>query len=614
MFISEELTAHFRGEPQAVHVLCFGISPEDHELLAASQPATSRNVPSTSTRTRSSARSHTRSTPSALRCAHATVGALAELFTVWETRNGSRAPELNMPASIYVETNGGTAIGGSDDHAGVDIGRTFTVAPPAGTPAELLEHIRAVASQPGGEQGSAEKWAHAAMALAVRALGRDGEVAKLDPVTVLKIAERLLREGDRSRGRRVGGPRVRRTLARCFGRGSSRSVSTTSPRTISSPTCRTSASRTPGLRGAHAAPTSAGCAAPSIGAFDAAGRGELGGDRRDALRRVPAGDPLRAVGGVHRARARQAREPRRRAAAVAIVADGIGAMHGVTRTIEEIRDRGIAGFEIEVIGTDPNVDRRLPAVADVEIPYYPGMSIGVPSLPAAVEAITAGRYDLIHVCSPGPSGVAAVLVARAMEIPLVGHYHTELASYAGLRSGDAVARDAAASGPRRVLRAVPPRALAEQLGRRRARGPRDRARARCPLGPWRRRLALRSSRGAARRPGASVSTSSTRAASAQEKNIDLLADAFELARARDPRLHLVIAGGGPEAAAAARTARRASATLLGWLDGDAARRRLRERRHLLLREQTDTFGQVVLEAQASGLAGRSRSTPVARAS
>src|ERR1039457_1582922 len=33
VFVSEELTAHFRGEPQAVHVLCFGITPEDHEWL-----------------------------------------------------------------------------------------------------------------------------------------------------------------------------------------------------------------------------------------------------------------------------------------------------------------------------------------------------------------------------------------------------------------------------------------------------------------------------------------------------------------------------------------------------------------------------------------------------
>ena len=36
-----------------------------------------------------------------------------------------------MPAAIYIETHGGTGIGGSDDHAGVDIGRTFTEAPAA---------------------------------------------------------------------------------------------------------------------------------------------------------------------------------------------------------------------------------------------------------------------------------------------------------------------------------------------------------------------------------------------------------------------------------------------------------------------------------------------------
>src|SRR5271165_4132734 len=33
VFISEELTANFRGEQQAVHVLCLGITGEDHEWL-----------------------------------------------------------------------------------------------------------------------------------------------------------------------------------------------------------------------------------------------------------------------------------------------------------------------------------------------------------------------------------------------------------------------------------------------------------------------------------------------------------------------------------------------------------------------------------------------------
>ena len=35
---------------------------------------------------------------------------------------------------------------------------------------------------------------------------------------------------------------------------------------------------------------------------------------------------------------------------VAIVVDGIGSTHGVTRTIAEIRQRGVPGFEIEVLG------------------------------------------------------------------------------------------------------------------------------------------------------------------------------------------------------------------------------------------------------------------------
>ena len=95
---------------------------------------------------------------------------LARLFPVWETRNGSRARELNMPAAIYIETHGGTGTGGSDDHAGVDIGRTYTETPPAATPEEFLRHVREGRAEAHGEQGSAAKWAHTAMALATRAL------------------------------------------------------------------------------------------------------------------------------------------------------------------------------------------------------------------------------------------------------------------------------------------------------------------------------------------------------------------------------------------------------------------------------------------------------------
>ena len=48
------------------------------------------------------------------------------------------------------------------------------------------------------------------------------------------------------------------------------------------------------------------------------------------------------------------------------------------------------GFEIEVVGTDPDVDRRLSAVAEFDVPFYPGLRIGVPSLPAAVQTLAEG--------------------------------------------------------------------------------------------------------------------------------------------------------------------------------------------------------------------------------
>lgn len=86
----------------------------------------------------------------------------------------------------------------------------------------------------------------------------------------------------------------------------------------------------------------------------------------------------------------------------------------------------------------------------------------------------------------------------------------------------------------------------------------------------------------------------------QEKGIDLLADAFTAARRRDPRLHLVIAGGGPEESRL-RERLGETATFLGWLAGDELARAYASADAFLFPSRTDTFGQVILEAQASGL-------------
>jgi glycosyltransferase involved in cell wall biosynthesis len=86
----------------------------------------------------------------------------------------------------------------------------------------------------------------------------------------------------------------------------------------------------------------------------------------------------------------------------------------------------------------------------------------------------------------------------------------------------------------------------------------------------------------------------------REKGLDLLAESFLRARAADPRLHLLLAGGGPEEAEL-RGRLGEYATFLGWLEGEELARAYASADVFLFCSTTDTYGQVVLEAGASGV-------------
>jgi glycosyltransferase involved in cell wall biosynthesis len=284
---------------------------------------------------------------------------------------------------------------------------------------------------------------------------------------------------------------------------------------------------------------------------------------------------------------------------VALVVDGAGSMHGVTHTIERIREHGVPGWEVEVIGTDSRVDRRLPAVAEVEVPFYAGMSIGVPSVPELVQTLVDGRYDMVHLTSPGPAGIGAALTARIAGTPLVGSYHTELATYAGLRSSDQRlelgVRMALSMfyGQCEVVLSPSPAADASlaALGI-------DSAR----IQRWARGVDLALYDPARRDPDAYPGEVRVLYAGrlTKEKGADLLAESFLLAHERDPRLHLLLAGGGPEEEML-RVRLGERATFLGWLDREALADAYASSDVFLFCSRTDTYGQVIAEAQASGL-------------
>jgi glycosyltransferase involved in cell wall biosynthesis/predicted metal-dependent phosphoesterase TrpH len=597
-FVSEELTAWFRGEPQAVHILCWGITPGDHERLQALTGDVEAVAEELCERGITCALAHPfYAVEAPLLPRHRR--RLAQLFGIWETRNGSRARELNSPAEVYIETHGGTGVGGSDDHAGVDVGRTFTQTPRCATWREFLDRVVAGDAEAHGEQGGAAKWTHSAMALATRALGwgpSDG--AAPDPAAIFTMIQRLMKEGDARSSHTGTGlcPDDARALLRAWlaavelDLGETELLALLQGDDFFHADLYRRAKRIHERKLARAieqvaagVPSGSDLAATATTLFDA------------CLAAIPYA-PAAAFLGREKARlARRDGEPLR----VALVADAVGGMHGVTHTLDELRDRGVPSFEVEVVGTDHNVDRRLSAVAEIDIPFYAGLKVGVPSLPAIVDTLADGRYDLVHLCSPGPSGAAAAVIARVMGVPILGSYHTELAAYARLRSQDPqlelAARIAIGTFYGQCRRVLSPSAASDAVLR--GMGIRDER-----IGRWDRGVDV--ARFSPRRrdpellPGDVTVLYAGRLT--REKGADLLAEAFLRAHARDPRLHLALAGGGPEEHVL-RERLGEHATFLGWLEGDALAAAYASADIFLFASRTDTFGQVLLEAQASGL-------------
>ena len=222
VFVSEELTARFRGEPQAVHILCYGITPDDHDWLQAH--ADDVEVVADYLHEQ---RDHLRAGAPLLRGRGAAAAAPPPPAGAAVRRSG-RSATARARASSTTRRRSTSRRTAASASAAATTTRAWTSAArgrrrrEASTPREFLAHIRAGRVSAHGEQGSAAKWAHAAMALAIRALGRGDAHRRARPAAVLRMVERVMTRGrrphrlDRLRPRPRGRPRA---AARLAGRG-----------------------------------------------------------------------------------------------------------------------------------------------------------------------------------------------------------------------------------------------------------------------------------------------------------------------------------------------------------------------------------------------------------
>ena len=125
---------------------------------------------------------------------------------------------------------------------------------------------------------------------------------------------------------------------------------------------------------------------------------------------------------------------------VAIISDTVdnidGIAIGLRRLAQASRRAGHAMTLIGPAGKERTIDDvvRIAPAMTAALPIYPDYTWSVPELPALVGHL-ARTADLVQVATPGPMGLAGLIAARMLGLPVIAQYHTEVAEYAARLTG-----------------------------------------------------------------------------------------------------------------------------------------------------------------------------------
>ncbi|WP_143967996.1 glycosyltransferase family 4 protein [Tepidimonas fonticaldi] len=305
--------------------------------------------------------------------------------------------------------------------------------------------------------------------------------------------------------------------------------------------------------------------------------------------------------------------PRRALLRVSVVTETFPPeVNGVATTVERlVRGLQLRDHDVQVVrprqaadawdrdgsrlGLEQVLTRGLP------IPRYPQLRMGLPAQRALQALWMRRRPDIVHIATEGPLGWSALRTARKLQLPVSTDFRTNFDAYSE-HYGVGWLRRSVQAYLRRFhnladCTLVPTDGLRQQL---RAAGFErlivvqrgvdvDR------FTPALRNPALRAVWGV--QPGERVLLYVGRLA--PEKNLELLAAAYDAMRAVQPGWRLVVVGDGPQRAWLAQ--RCPQAVLLGALAGEALAQAYANGDLLAFPSLTETFGNVTLEALASGL-------------
>ncbi len=240
-----------------------------------------------------------------------------------------------------------------------------------------------------------------------------------------------------------------------------------------------------------------------------------------------------------------------------------------------------------------------------ELPEYPEQKIFYPPLLEMLNYCYEKGITHIHSATPGAIGLAALAIARILKLPITATYHTAIPQYAQFLTGDAAIAELTWKYilwyyAQMDTIYVPSQATGNELV---AKGLTASKITLYPRGidiqrfhPAKRNGFLKH-----RLKIENAVTMLYVGRISREKNLPLLVDVFKALMSNHAELHLVLVGDGPWRTEMQQALTGFPCTFTGYLTGNDLPVVYASSDLFVFPSNTDTFGNVVLEAQASGI-------------
>ena len=241
-------------------------------------------------------------------------------------------------------------------------------------------------------------------------------------------------------------------------------------------------------------------------------------------------------------------------------------------------------------------------VPGISIPFYQQLKFGLPAQQKLIQHWKQHRPDIVHIATEGPLGWSALQAAKRLNIPTISSFHTNFHQYSGHYGLGIFAKpiqNYLKHFHNQTLGTLAPtKKLAMELSDQGYRNVSVMTRGvdTQQFHPSKRCQTLRKQWGANEQDTVVLYVGRL----AKEKNIQLVIDAFHEIYATDPQAKLVFVGDGPMRDALKKQC--PQAIFVGNQQGEALAKCYASGDVFLFPSITETFGNVVPEALASGLA------------